>query len=233
MSARRLTLLLAGLLLGVSQVYQGSAGSIEIAVGSREGTPGSSLTVPVSVSVDPDVVALQFDLIYDAQRLDTGAVRLQTSLPAHQLLTSEPVSGVTRVIVFSRTNQVIPTSVNFSLDVAIAENQLATVVPLTPRQVITGNISAVTGGGRQIRAGEVIVRENAPARIGQPVFSPTGAFSLALEGLVGRTITIQASTDFETWTDIDTFVVESENQRFEDDAAAAFPIRFYRAIVVD
>ncbi len=98
-------------------------------------------------------------------REQLGRVQLFTDLPQHVLMTSEPVVGVTRVLLFSQTHQVIPASISLNLDVASFTDQRETGVPVTPHQVITGNIAAITGG-RQIRVGEVIVHDDTPVRVG-------------------------------------------------------------------
>lgn len=57
-----------------------------------------------------------------------------------------------------------------------------------------------------------------------------GQFGLNLVGEPGRTVVIQASTDFQTWTPIGSTLLGTTPIPFSDPQSALFPRRFYRLL---
>jgi hypothetical protein len=57
-----------------------------------------------------------------------------------------------------------------------------------------------------------------------------GKFQLRISGEIGQIFTIQASSDFKSWTPINTVTLLNPIQDFSDLNASQFPARFYRAV---
>jgi hypothetical protein len=69
---------------------------------------------------------------------------------------------------------------------------------------------------------------DAAGEIGAVMLLPGGRLSFQLAGLAGRTYVLQATTDFQVWTNLSTNVATTGTLSFTNAIDAAFPQRFFR-----
>jgi hypothetical protein len=67
-----------------------------------------------------------------------------------------------------------------------------------------------------------------PFTLGAPQWMPDGSFRWTLLGEAGRNYTVQSSTNFTIWSDLQTVALGGSSVQITDTNASAFPRRFYR-----
>jgi len=68
-----------------------------------------------------------------------------------------------------------------------------------------------------------------PFTLGAPQWTPDGSFRWMLLGEAERNYTVQSSTNFTLWSDLQTVALGGSSVQITDTNASAFPRRFYRA----
>jgi len=214
------------LLLGAGSAFADAI----LSVGSTTGTPGSTVLVPVSIASDTNVVALQFDLLYDSNFLTPGAAIGGPAL-ADQLYTNNIVSNsVYRVLIFTLSYVPMTNGAIIYVPVTIATNapdldeplSLANYLLLAGMQLATVPTTSTPG----------FLTIAVP-----PAFSSisvsNGIVHLVLSGSTGRSYVIQSTPSLDgspQWTGVYTNVATNGLLTF-DDSLGASAQRFYRVML--
>ncbi len=214
------------LLLGTG----GAPAMPSMSVGTTAGAPGTTDPVPVSVTIDVNVVSFQFDLLYATNYLTPSTPIRGSALADQQLASAVVTPGVFRVLGFSFSNSPITNGVLAYVPFAIASN-----APDHDEMLVLSNMLLVNA---QAVVVPVTVNSNAILSVTvPPQFSaifPTnaGAMHLDLTGTAGRVYVIQATTNLAVpqWSPLATNTDVTGVLPFDDVSAGAFSNRFYRAV---
>ena len=82
-----------------------------MSVGTTAGAPGTTNLVPISVTIDTNVVSFQFDLVYATNYLTPGTPIGGSALADQQLASAVVTPGIFRVLGFSFSNSPITNGV--------------------------------------------------------------------------------------------------------------------------
>jgi len=217
---------------GVWLFLLGAAGAPAMptmSVGTTAGAPGTTNLVPVSVTIDTNVVSFQFDLLYATNYLTPGTPIGGSALADQQLASAVVTPGVFRVLGFSFDNMPITNGVLAYVPFTIAAN-----APDHDEMLVLSNMLLVNA---QASVVPVTVNSNAVLSVAvPPQFSaifPTnaGAMHLELSGTTGRVYVVQATTNLAPpqWSPLATNTDVTGVLPFDDVTAGAVPTRFYRA----
>jgi len=91
--------------------------------------PGESILLPMSIAGTSPVVAMQFDVRFTKEVVDVlGPIAAGDS--NHRVMSREMSDGLRRVVVFSRSNAVLPKDVIIDLPMVMASGNGSTVAPV-------------------------------------------------------------------------------------------------------
>lgn len=201
-----------------------------MSVGTTAGAPGTTNLVPVSVTIDVNVVSIQFDLLYATNYLTPGTPIGGSALADQQLYYNVVTPGVFRVLGLSFDNMPITNGVLAYVPFTIANN-----APDHDEMLVLSNMLLVNA---QAVVVPVTVNSNAilsvtvPPRFSAIFPTNAGAMHLELSGTTGRVYVIQATTNLASpqWSPLATNMDVTGVLPFDDVSAGAFPNRFYRAV---
>lgn len=207
-----------------------SASAVSLRVGTVRGFPGNTVEVPVTLRYGSnelrDVVAMQADVLFDASGLSDAAPSSGALLARHTLASSLPSPGVRRVLVYSLEN-------------AALTNGLVATIPFTvaPKDyrnftLTLSNVVLARADGTQVSGTNV----NGFIAVSQVFLAADGhadGFLNVASNQVDQCYVIQATTDFQSWVNVQTNSASGSLLEFADPRASQFPRRFYRAIVCD
>jgi hypothetical protein len=190
-----------------------------LSIGSLPAYPGATVSVPVNLARATNVVAAQFDVGFDANRVSSGPA-LAVASSGQTVLSHEIAPGVRRVLVFSRQNAIITNRSVASLPFTIFPTEYNSSGPLTPVNPILARKDATALTPLALSSGTIFVR---------PVNRlPDGHVQFFLPSTPDQRYYIQASTDLEHWTNISTNVATGSFLDLIDVDAASYEYRFYR-----
>ena len=202
-----------------------------MSAGTTSGAPGTTDAVPVSVSIDTNVVSLQFDLLYAANYLTPGTPVGGDALSDQQVFSAVGSPGLLRVLLVSFTSTALTSGVAAYVPFAIVSN-----VPDHDETLLLSNVVLVSA---QAMAVPVTVTSNATLSITVPphfnaIFPTNGAIHLDLTGTTGRVYAIQATTNLapSQWMSLTTNTDVNGVLPFDDTYTGGLPHRFYRALFV-
>ena len=222
---------LAGFLAGLLGTASAFAGAT-LSVGSVTGTPGSTVLVPVSIVSDTNVVALQFDLLYDSNFLTPGTAIGGPAL-ADQLFGDNIVTnGVYRVLFYTFSYLPMTNGVIAYVPVTIATNapDLDEPLSLTNYLVLAG--TALQNNVVQTTSTPGVLTIAIPPSF-TSITTSNGAIHLKLSGSTGRSYVIQTAPSLDgspQWTGVYTNVATNGLLTF-DDLVPDPTQRFYRAML--
>jgi len=201
-----------------------------LVAGVVRGFPGRTVEVPVSLRYRTndvrDVVALQADVIFDATGVTDGEPAPGGMLNNHVQASSRPASGTRRLLVYSPANAVLTNGEVARIPFTIGPNEYRNFsLRLTNVILVRADASQVFGTTAD---GAIAVNQVYLAPNGQA----DGFLNVSSNG-VEQCYVIQATTDFQSWVNIQTNSTESGLLEFADPAAGAHPHRFYRALLCD
>jgi Cohesin domain len=219
-------------LAGTWMLLLGAGSTLAIpsmSVGRTAGAPGTTDLVSVSVTIDTNVVSLQFDLLYDTNYLTPGAPIGGDALSNQQLYYAMVSPGLYRVLAVSFTDSPLTNGVVAEVPFAIA--------PSAPDHDEVLVLSNVVLANAQADSVPVTFSSNALLSISVPphfsAFFPTnaGAMHLELTGTTGRVYVLEAATSLVSpqWILLTTNTDTTGVLSFDDTSAIDFPSRFYRA----
>lgn len=209
----------AAALVASAALVQRSPAETVFAVGSTRGQAGATLSMPLILLGETNVVALQADLRFDTANLAFGGVSPTQLAASHVVASSELAPGLRRVLLYSPGNVPLADGVLANLAFTLASTALprTLAVSLTNVMLVTANPSLVPS----LNSGGLVVMN--PILIGSD-----GSAQFFLNARPGSTNVVQASTNLDLWTDIGAAIPSSTSLEFIDTNATRFPYRFYR-----
>ncbi len=209
---------------GATAVWAGP----QLAIGTGAGDTTS--IVPVTFTSDVPSVAVQFDVLFDAARLVSGPALPVGAYPNQQVVSSEPVPGTRRVVVYSANNAVIPNGVVVNLQFTPISQSADGPVALTAANVLVANAAA--GSVKPVQTAPGTFTIGAVARFSSVSVTPAGLVQLELTGPPGRTFALQKSADLLQWSAVSTNPIPAGGVvTLGDPTAVASQVRFYRAVL--
>src|SRR5262249_29913827 len=197
-------------------------------VGSNTNSPGSSVSVANSLSSNTNIVAVQYDVLFNASLLSSDSVVAGNVLNGHVLASSLLNPQTRRVVLYSMSNAQLTNGILANLVFSIATNAPVGSSSL----ILTNAIFANARGDRvapvSLLPGSVTISLTTPARFGTILLSTNGTVQFDIIGTPNLTYIIQASTNLTQWLDVSTNVATGGTINFTDYNAIQFPYRFYR-----
>ncbi len=188
-----------------------------LSLSSLPAYPGATVNVPVNFTRATNVVAAQFDVTFDPDRVSSGPA---IGDPRQSVVSREIAPGVRRVLVFSRQNAVITNRNPVSMAFAVSSTEYNGSGPLTPANAILAKANATALTPVDLSSGTIFVR---------PVNRlPDGHVQFFLPSTPEQRYFIQASVDLQQWVNISTNVATGSFMDLVDVDAAGYPYRFYR-----
>ena len=194
----------------------------QISASSPTGEPGGTVMIAVSFITETNVSAVNFDLTFSTAYLSCAPPVLGGALSDHIMVSSQPSPGVRRVQIFSFAGTPLSGGVLVFLPVMVATN--------APDHDEVLSLTNVGNAAVANSAGGVLAISPRP---GFTSIAPVtdGIVRLRLSGSGNRRYVIEAATNLSSpqWTALETNSPVNGTLVFEDTAAGAFPVRFYRA----
>jgi hypothetical protein len=206
-------------------------GATELRVGTGIGTPGGNALVPVTLSTDTSVIALQFDISASSPGLASDGAVAATALNRIRVASRELSPGLRRVLIFTQDSQPLPNGTLVNLPFSIAANASVGTTTVSPAQVLISNpqfgLVPYTAS-----AGSITISSGSIAEFKSALFDATGVFQLELSATAGRSYRIEASPDLKSWSPLLTEFAVNSLLRVADTNAPRSPARFYRALTL-
>ena len=201
-----------------------------LVAGVVRGFPGRTVEVPVSLRYRTndlrDVVAFQADVIFDATGVTDSPPSPSVIASNHVLASSAPFTGTRRLLVYSPGNAALTDGEVARVPFSVAPNEYRNfALRLTNVILVRADASQVPGGTAN---GAIAVNQVYVAPGGQA----DGFLNVASNG-VEQCYIIQATTDFQSWSNVQTNSTEEALLQFIDPDAGGFQKRFYRAILCE
>ena len=200
-----------------------------VSAGATAGAPGATDPVPVSILVDTNVIAFQFDLLYAPNDLAPGTPVGGDALADQQLASGVVAPGLFRVLGYTLSNSPLTNGVLAYVPFAIDAN-----APDHDEILTLSNVVLVSAELSEVPA---TVNSNAILSITVPphfsAIFPTnaGAMHLELAGTAGRVYLIQTATKLVSpqWQPLTTKPNVTGVLDYDDLFAGGLTMRFYRA----
>jgi hypothetical protein len=201
-----------------------------LVAGTVRGFPGQSVEVPILLRYgtnDPrDVVAFQADVVFDPSGLSDGYPRTGSVVSNHVFLSSSPIAGTRRLLAYSAAGAALTNGEVARIPFAVAPSA-ARNFPILLTNVILVRADATTVAATTV---------NGAIAVNQVYLAPDGhadGFLNVVSNGVEQCYIIQATTDFQTWVNVQTNSTDGTLLQFIDPSAKNYPHRFYRAIVCE
>lgn len=219
------TLQLSGLLAGVMLLAMGVCrlhAQASLSVGNAHAFPGTTVSVPVNVTRATNVVAAQFEIAYDTNRVFSAAA---SSSSSRRVVKSREIApGLRRVVAYAIASPLSTNAATISgIPFTLAANAHEGSGPITPVNAVLARQDGSSMSPLSLVPGVIFVR---------PVsLEPSGVAKFFLASQIGERYLIQASTNLVDWTTLSTNTATSAYMDLEDtDGATLYPYRFYRAL---
>jgi len=219
----------AGVVLLIFLAAVSAVADTTITIGNGSGLSGTTVLVPVQFQTDANVVALQFEVRFDATRLSSGAATAGSALNGHLVNSAETTPGSHRVVIYSLANTRLTNGILVSIPFTIAPNATNGTATLSVTNVILADASAAAVGTGVLAAGGLTI--TAPVRLGAIVRADDGKVQFQLTGAVGQSYIVQGSVDLAQWSNLSTNIATGAVVSFTDTAAVNFSRRFYRVLL--
>lgn len=197
-------------------------GETSLSVGSHPGFPTFPVTLPLLLRNVTNVVGAQFDLTYNPARVIPGDVELIQSLSNHVIRTYDPLPGVRRILIYSRSNAAITNRQLARATFTVAAQERTSSGPILPADAFLAHDDASPVLPLTINAGSIFVT---PVHVGED-----GSADLFLRVTNDQRYIIQASTNLEHWLPIATNSPTGDYLQHNDPQAINYPYRFYKAV---
>jgi hypothetical protein len=119
--------------------------------------------VPIQIISETSVVAAQFDLVYEAANLSASSATGGGALVDHSVKSSEPGSGIRRVVLYSFGNAPIQNGVLVNIPLSISPGAPEGVVGLTLANVVLATSQATRVGPVTLSGGSLTI-----SAVGEP-----------------------------------------------------------------
>jgi hypothetical protein len=207
----------AAVACGVTDLHAGT----RLVVGGARGMAGTTVSIPVILRSDANVVALQADVLFNTNSLSAGSVTAGAVSANHVVASSRPTAGVQRLLLYSLNNKVLSNGVLANLSFTVAPGSY----PEALRLAVT-NVMLVTASATPV------LSTNVPGVIviNPVVIHPAGDVNFFLTVVPNESYMVQGSVDMVQWLDLGLVETPSAIIEFTDTNAQVFPYRFYRAV---
>ena len=199
-----------------------------LSVGTVRGFPGVTVTVPLHLKYatnDPiNVVALQWDVVFDPALASSGPVAGGGALHGHLVKSRELGPGLKRVLIYALDNAVITNG-------TVAEMTFQVLSGV--RENIRLTLSNVSLSQMDASALVTTVLPNATVVVSQVYREPSGVVDFYLSSKPDERYLIQATTNFVNWVNLSTNLATSSFLDLVDVDAPNYPHRFYRSALLD
>ena len=207
----------------------------ELAVGKGATLPETLGTVAVTLNTDAAVVALQMEIAFDSAVLMASPALLKDLAATHQIVSSQPESGVQRIVVYSLRNTPLPSGavilLRFTPRAGLVEGA---TINIEPRVAIISSPAGERVTPVQLTAGTLSISKSSgvkPAKFDSITAGASGTVDLQLTGGPAQRHEIQASVDLREWKVLDTYTIPAGGVlKINDPAGPQFRSRFYRAV---
>jgi hypothetical protein len=224
----------SGLLVGLVMMACALAGATRVsAAPALSASPVSALresvaSAPITITGAAGIVAVQFDLVYDAGFISAGTVTPGTSLHGHLVVPNKLSPDRLRIIIYSPQNTSLTDGV--AANVALTIATLAPLGPTTLRLegVIFSNASAQSIAGT-FSNGTLTIAPAFPPRLDTLTRAQSGNVSFLLTGSSGQSYILQNSSDLLNWNPFSTNFLSGASILIND-STLGVPRRFYRAL---
>jgi hypothetical protein len=221
--------------LGIAIGSGALRGAPSIWVRSASTGPGAGVQVDVNYATDTNTPSLQFDLLYSTTYLSVGTPVPGSALSDHVFSSSEVSPGDLRVVIFSFSNSPITNGSLARVPFTVASDS-----PDHDESLTLSNVIVDTVISNNAYVVPVSVTNGALAILVPPRFTSIyrtngGAMHLQLAGGQGRTYLVEAVTNLalpRPWPVVILSPAGPALREMNDNAAPAYPTRFYRASVV-
>ena len=153
-SWRKAGVLLSWLLLATASAL--SAASLSVGNGREQ--PGGAVTVPVTLQSVGNVVALQADVRFNANVFTLEGVTASAAGTNHTVSSSQPATGVGRVLLYSLTNHTLGNGALVNMRFLIRSNAPEGVYLLTLSNAILAEASAASVSPGALSGGALTVQ---------------------------------------------------------------------------
>jgi hypothetical protein len=201
-----------------------------MSLGTTASAPGTTNLVPISVTIDVNVVSFQFDLLYSTNYFAPGTPIGGSALADQQLASAVVSPGVFRVLGFSFSNSPLTNGVLAYVPFSIGSNapDHDEALALTNMLLL---VNAQAGAVPFTINSNAILSITVPPHVSAIFPTNAGAMHLELTGTTGRVYTIQAKTNLASpqWNSLAVRTNFTGVLRFDDVIGSSLPQRFYRA----
>jgi hypothetical protein len=224
----------SGLLLGLVILACALAGAAPVsAAPALSASPVSALresvaSAPINITGAAGIVAVQFDLVYDAGFISAGTLTPGTALHGHIIVPNKISADRLRVIIYSPQNA--PLTDGVAASVALTISTLAPLGPTTLRLegVLFSNASAQPIAGTASN-GTMTIAPAFPPRLDTLTRAQNGNVSFLLTGSSGTSYVLQNSSDLLNWNPFSTNFLSGASLLIND-STLGVSRRFYRAL---
>jgi Cohesin domain len=204
-----------------------SFGAPQLSVGNTNGVPGASVSVATMIASDTNVVAVQYDIVFNPATLISTDATAGGAQPNHQVASALVNQSTRRMVLYSPANAALTNGVLANLVFTIASNAPPGVSSLLITNAIFANAQ-----GNQVQPGGLasgfVLSLAAPARFGSIFLSTNGAVQFQVFGSISQAYVIQASTNLLQWINVSTNTSLNGEIDFTDNNGGRFGYRFYR-----
>lgn len=199
-----------------------------LTAGVVRGFPGRTVEVPIALRYLTndlrDVVALQADVVFDATGVVDGTPAAGVITSNHVLASSTPFTGTRRLLAYSAAGSVLTNGEVARIPFTVGPNEYRNfALRLTNVILVRADASQVFGTTKD---GVIVVNQVFVAPDGQV----DGFLNVAANG-GEQCYLIQATTNFQSWVNVQTNSTEEVLLPFIDPQAGGNPHRFYRAVL--
>ena len=196
-----------------------------ISAGLVRGIPGSTVSVPLTLSHTGSVSAVQYDLSYNPARMTAGTLAQGVFSNDVVLRSRQVAPGTHRILVYQTSPSVLDTNLAIGgLPFTLPAGQLSGGGRVTITNALAASQTATAVSPLRLRHGAVLA---------DPVFrGPDGVVDLFLTVQSNLLYVVQASTNLVNWVNIATNFTALDYILITDFDAVQYQARFYRAVPV-
>ncbi len=204
-----------------------SFGAPQLSVGNTNGVPGAAVSVASRIAGDTNIVAAQYDIVFNPATLNSTDATAMGAQPNHLVASALLNQSTRRVVLYSPANAALTNGVLANLVFSIASN-----APPGVSSVLITNAILANAQGNQVQpaglASGFVLSLAAPARFGSIFLSTNGAVQFQVFGSISQAYVIQASTNLQQWINVSTNTSLNGEIDFTDSNSGRFGYRFYR-----
>ncbi len=192
---------------------------------------GSFVTIPFSFTGATNVVALQFDVVFDGSSLTSGSASAGAAVGARAFSSTVLTNGALRVVLYSPTNGFLQSGVIANAPLGISPLALQGTTGLLITNALLSDITGQSITPVTLTPGSLYISTALPAQLGTVLRSVNGQVQFRVTGGNQRQYVIQGSTNLINWISIGTNMTAAGLLNFTDLDATNHTVRFYRSLL--